>query len=54
MQDVIGYDNMLRLNYQIATATYTYDADDFKQYEDTSSGRTTIVWDGSNYLQGRS
>ena len=53
----MGYDNMLRLNHQIATATYTtytYDADDFKRYEDTSSGRTTIVWDGSDYLQGRS
>lgn len=53
----MGYDNMLRLNYQIATSTYntyTYDANDLKRYEISPTGTTTIVWDGSSYLQGRS
>ena len=53
----MGYDNMLRLNYQIATSTfstYVYDADGFKRYEELSTGTTTLVWDGSDYLQGRS
>lgn len=47
------YDNMLRLNCHIATstyATYTYAADGLKRYEDTSTGRTTIIWDGDDYL----
>jgi YD repeat-containing protein len=49
----MGYDNMLRLNYQIATSTYntyTYDAGGLKRYEDASTGRTTVIWDGSSYL----
>ena len=51
------YDNMNRLNYQVAGSaryTYTYDADGLKRYEDAASGRTTVIWDGTNYLQGRS
>lgn len=48
----MGYDNMLRLNYQIAASTYctyTYDAGGYKRYENTCTGLTTIVWDGSSY-----
>ena len=53
----MGYDNMLRLNYQIATSTYntyTYDAQGLKRYEDSTSGRTTLIWDGRNYLGSKS
>jgi hypothetical protein len=53
----MGYDNMLRLNYQIATntyATYTYDADGCKWYEDASTGRATVIWDGDSYLRSKS
>ena len=52
----MGYDNMNRLNYQIDGSnrfTYTYDASSLKRYEDAPTGRTMIVWDGANYLQGR-
>jgi len=52
----MGYDNMLRLNYQIASTgryTYTYDADGKKRYENIPTGLTTIIWDGPDYLQGR-
>jgi len=48
----MGYDNMLRLNYQIAGAsryTFIYDADGLKRYKDTPA-RTTVIWDGRNYL----
>ena len=47
------YDNMLRLNCQLAGAnryTYTYDANNLKRYEDAPTGRTTIIWDGTDYL----
>ena len=66
----LGYDNMNRLNYQIDGSnrftvskktpgdlqrfTYTYDASNLKRYEDAPTGRTTIVWDGFDYLEGRS
>ena len=53
----MGYDNMNRLNYQIDGSnrfTYTYDASSLKRYEDAPTGRTTIMWDGSNYLGGKS
>ncbi|MBL8067371.1 MAG: RHS repeat protein [Armatimonadetes bacterium] len=33
--------------------TYTYSGDGLKRSEVTGSGQTTIVWDGSEYLQGR-
>jgi YD repeat-containing protein len=47
------YDNMLRLNCQISGAnrySYTYDAGNLKRYEDGPTGRTTIIWDGTDYL----
>lgn len=53
----MGYDNMLRLNYQIATSTYntfTYDAGGLKRYEYSSSGITTLIWDGDDYLGAKS
>ena len=34
--------------------TYTYVADGLKRTEVTGNGTTTLVWDGSDYLQGRS
>ncbi len=52
----MGYENVNRLNFQIAGSvrfTYTYDASGLKRYEDAPSGRTTIIWDGTDYLQGR-
>ena len=48
---------MNRLNDQIDGSnrfTYTYDASSLKRYEDAPTGRTTIMWDGSNYLGGKS
>lgn len=33
--------------------TYTYAADGRKRTEEDSSGVTTLVWDGGDYLQGR-
>jgi YD repeat-containing protein len=33
--------------------SYTYGADGLKRTEVTGSGTTTLVWDGSDYLQGR-
>jgi hypothetical protein len=34
--------------------TYTYSCDGLKRSEVSSGGTTTLVWDGSEYLQGRS
>ncbi len=34
--------------------TMTYDGDGLKRAEIAASGRTTLVWDGADYLQGRS
>lgn len=33
--------------------SYTYDGDGLKRSENTPSGFTTLIWDGSEYLQGR-
>lgn len=33
--------------------TYTYDGDGLKRSEISSTGRTTLVWDGTDYLQER-
>ena len=35
-------------------ATYTYSGDGLKRQEFVNGVSTTIVWDGTNYLQGRS
>ncbi len=35
-------------------STYTYDGDSLKRSsQEIKSGRTTLVWDGTDYLQGR-
>jgi len=33
--------------------TYLYDGDGMKKVEISGGTRTTLVWDGSDYLQGR-
>ncbi|MBW7927086.1 MAG: hypothetical protein H3C58_03140 [Fimbriimonadaceae bacterium] len=38
----------------LARTTYAYDGDGLKRSETTGSGRTTLIWDGADYLQGRS
>ncbi|MEX2242208.1 MAG: hypothetical protein WD716_00015 [Fimbriimonadaceae bacterium] len=53
----MAYDKENRMNrhQQGATVvTYTYASDGLKRSEVTSGGTTTLVWDGSDYLQGRS
>ncbi|MBL8067374.1 MAG: hypothetical protein JNM28_02910 [Armatimonadetes bacterium] len=52
----MSYDKENRLDLDLdsgARTTYTYSGDGLKRSEATGSGRTTIVWDGSEYLQGR-
>jgi hypothetical protein len=53
----MGYDkeNRLALHQQASsTATYLYAADNMKRVENVDGAMTTLVWDGSSYLQGRS
>ena len=53
----MSYDNENRLAVHKDGATvvsYTYGADGLKRTEVTGGGTTTLVWDGSDYLQGRS
>jgi len=53
----MGFDNMNRLNYQIAGSslyTYIYDAENYKRYEESPTGITTLLWDGDNYLGSKS
>lgn len=38
----------------LARTTFAYDGDGLKRSETTGSGRTTLIWDGGDYLQGRS
>jgi YD repeat-containing protein len=52
----MSYDRENRLVTHRDGATvvsYTYGADGLKRTEVTGSGTTTLVWDGSDYLQGR-
>jgi len=35
-------------------STYQYDGDGKKRVELVSGARTTLIWDGEDYLQGRS
>ena len=35
-------------------STYSYDGDGLKRAEIVAGAVTTLVWDGSDYLQGRS
>ena len=47
-------DNRLILhNTGTAVNTMTYDGDGLKRNEIAGSGRTTLVWDGTDYLQAR-
>jgi hypothetical protein len=38
----------------LTDATYTYGPDGLKRGELTGSSRTTLAWDGDEYLQARS
>ncbi|MBL8068451.1 MAG: hypothetical protein JNM28_08375 [Armatimonadetes bacterium] len=52
----MSYDKENRLVLDLdsgARTTYTYSGDGLKRSEATGSGVTTMVWDGSEYLQGR-
>ena len=52
----MGYDKENRLtshNDGGTRTTYTYDGEGLKRTEITGAGTTTLVWDGSNYLQER-
>lgn len=41
-------------NFWSLASTYTYDGDGLKRSsQEVTSGRTTLVWDGTDYLQGR-
>jgi YD repeat-containing protein len=51
------YDQENRLvRHQVRSVvnTMTYDGDGFKRAEISATGTTTLIWDGSDYLQGRS
>ena len=37
-----------------SVATYLYDGDGLKRVEYVDGARTTLIWDGPDYLQGRS
>jgi YD repeat-containing protein len=53
---VYDKENRLIVHHDLVSGdrvTYTYSGDGLKRSEITSSGRTTLVWDGSEYLQGR-
>ena len=52
----MAYDKENRLSehrQNAAINTYLYDGDDLKRVEISGPNRVTIVWDGSDYLQGR-
>ena len=44
---------MVAYNLNGTLTTYTYSADGLKRAEITSAGTTTLVWDGTDYLQER-
>ena len=53
----MSYDKENRLKVHqsgSSTATYTCDGDGMKRLEPVDGVRTTLVWDGTDYLQGRS
>jgi YD repeat-containing protein len=57
IRTTMTYDNenrMIVLNHNGTRSTYTYDGDGLKRAEISASGRTTLVWDGVEYLQERS
>lgn len=53
----LAYDKENRLSTQAqpdgTSATYGYQPDNMKRIELVSGTLTTLVWDGSNYLEGR-
>ena len=54
----MSYDKENRLVKHQSTAnsvaTYLYGLDGLRAVEDVDGGFTTLVWEGSDYLQGRS
>jgi hypothetical protein len=53
----MGYDKENRqISHSMGSTvvTYTYSGDGLKRSEITGSGTTTMIWDGSEYLQERS
>jgi len=51
------YDNKNRLigvGSGVRIYSHIYDADSLKRYEILPTDRTTLIWDGTDYLQGRS
>jgi YD repeat-containing protein len=47
-------ENRLTLHQQGSTlTTFTYSGNGLKRSETDSTGTTTMVWDGDEYLQGR-
>jgi hypothetical protein len=52
----MAYDKENRLSehrQNEAVNTFLYDGDGLKLVEISGSTRTTLVWDGTDYLQGR-
>ncbi|MDI9640029.1 hypothetical protein QM565_30435 [Geitlerinema splendidum] len=50
------YENRVKVHHDVTSGektTYTYSADGLKRSERSGSNITTLVWDGSDYLQGR-
>jgi hypothetical protein len=49
------FENRLKRHESGASvATYLYSGDGLKRVEDVDGAYTTLVWDGQDYLQGRS
>lgn len=56
VQSTMAYDKENRLSEHrqgSVVATFLYDGDGLKRVEWVGSSRTTLVWDGTDYLQGR-
>ena len=52
----MSYDKENRLSNHLqggTSTTYTYSGDGLKRVENVAGSVTTLVWDGSDYLQGR-
>ncbi|MDI9640041.1 hypothetical protein QM565_30495 [Geitlerinema splendidum] len=50
------YENRVKVHHDVTSGTkttYTYSGDGLKRSERSGSSITTLVWDGSEYLQGR-
>lgn len=55
-------ENRLEVHYEmvgkalpvLSVASYTYDGDGLKRRELVDGTPTTLIWDGSDYLHGRS